>query len=117
MLRTLLQLHFLKDKLKFDYSMQNILVTTEGSYIKTSNVYMLRKDEYNKIRRDAIASTYKKVKGNINKETKKERKSLKSHLTTLLIGWTLTLSQLKTTNKNFQIIRKYVSSAQQRMNL
>ena len=49
----------------------------------------LTKEEYNKMCRDAITSTYKN-NGNIKKgmNKKKKKKSLKSYLVTLLIGWT-----------------------------
>ena len=56
---------------------------------KTSNMCRLTKEEYNKMCRDAITSTYKN-NGNIKKgmNKKKKKKSLKSYLVTLLIGWT-----------------------------
>ena len=62
---------------------------------KTSNMYRITKEEYNKMRRNAITSTYKKANENIKKRiNENEKKSLKSHSATLLIGWTLTLSPI-----------------------
>ena len=47
------------------------------------------------MRGNAITSTFKKPMEKSKKESmNKERKLLKSHLTTLLIGWTLTLSPI-----------------------
>ena len=69
---------------------------------KTSNMYRLTKEECNKMRRNATTSTNKKANKNIKKRIKKEKKSLKSHSTTLLTGWPLTLSpRLNTIKKAF----------------
>ena len=43
---------------------------------KTSNMYRLTKEEYNKMRRNAITSTYKKANGNIKKRTKEKGKEI-----------------------------------------
>ena len=62
---------------------------------KTSNMYRITKEDYNKMHRNTITSTYKKANENIKKRTnEKGKKPLKSHSTTLLIGWTLTLSPI-----------------------
>ena len=62
---------------------------------KTSNMYRLTKEEYNKMRRNAIISAYKKDNGNIKKRINEKGKEIvKSHLTTLLIGLTLTLTPI-----------------------
>ena len=53
------------------------------------------------MRRNAITSTYRKANGKIKKRiNKNERKSLKSHLTTILVGWTLMLSPIKDHKEN-----------------
>ena len=43
---------------------------------KTSDMYRLAKEEYNKMRRTAIMSTYKKVNGNIKKRINEKRKEI-----------------------------------------
>ena len=43
---------------------------------KTSNMYRLTKEEYNKMRRNAITSTYKKANGNIKKRINEKGKEI-----------------------------------------
>ena len=43
---------------------------------KTSDMYRISKEEYNKMRRNAIASTYKKVNENIKKRINKKGKEM-----------------------------------------
>ena len=85
---------------------------------KTSNMYRLTKEECNKMRRNATTSTYKKANKNIKKRIKKEKKSLKSHSTTFMTGWTLTLSPTtKYYKESFLNYPKVRLSTQSRMNL
>ena len=43
---------------------------------KTSNMYRISKEEYNKMRRNAITSTYKKANENIKKRINKKGKEI-----------------------------------------
>ena len=85
----------LQRKLKSDIKLIQQSSKTLKPADKTSKMYRITKEEYNKMRRNAITSTYKKANENIKKRiNEKEKKSLKSHSATLLIGWTLTLSPI-----------------------
>ena len=76
----------LQRTLKSDVKLNQYSRKTLTPANKTSNMYRLKKQKYNRMRRNAITSTYKKAIGNMKERiNEKEKEIVKSHFKTLFI--------------------------------
>ena len=65
-----------KNVIKLDIKLVQQSSKTLTPAEKTSNTYKITKEEYNKMRRNAITSTYKKAKENIKKRINEKGKEI-----------------------------------------